>query len=145
MRTATEVQRPRDTLERAGHEQAAANCLIGDQVNTQPSTRAPHQHHRGGAVDTMVRGQTLRDLLLNAHTFATTGTMTRLAAAGALIVAAVMLHLWLLGFTALRRVWPAAELGAPNPPAGTRPIHGTGQRAGTRRSAGRECPPNTCS
>jgi hypothetical protein len=61
-------------------------------------------------VDTVVKGETLRGLLLNAYAFWQIGQIALIAGIAALVAAAVMLVLSVLGFLHLRRTPAEAEL-----------------------------------
>jgi len=96
------------------------NEIACGQTYAQLSAKAmadPKNEALAGQVATMFKGETLRGLLLNAYAFDTMATVALWAGIAALIAAAVMLVLSVLGFMHLRRTPVDAEvmLGARTP------------------------------
>jgi hypothetical protein len=94
------------------------NEIGGGQTYAQLSAKAmadPNNEELAGQVATMFKGETLRGLLLNAYAFDTMATVAFWAGIAALVGAAVMFVLAILGFVHLRHTPQDAELGARTP------------------------------
>jgi hypothetical protein len=94
------------------------NEIGGGQTYAQLSAKAmadPNNEELAGQVATMFKGETLRGLLLNAYAFDTMATVAMWAGIAALVGAAVMFVLAILGFMHLRHTPADVELGARTP------------------------------
>jgi len=114
------------------HTQLAASRSTSPPRTAQLSAEAlaqPNNAKLAAQVDTVLKGETLRGLLLNAYAFGTIGTIARIAAIAAFIAAAVMLVLGGLGLMYARCTSPDTDIfisrTARTPEPGSAPIPAT--------------------